>query len=91
MSGEAVTTSAIEGEVLNRPVCNRPSCASLDWRLPDERRVMPVEQGIAEMMVDLYRSFSQPLSDEMLFGWHRMVTAGRKGLADSRMRGSAMR
>jgi hypothetical protein len=52
---------------------------------------MPVEQGIAEMMVDLYRSFSQPLSDEMLFGWHRMVTAGRKGLADSRMRGSAMR
>jgi hypothetical protein len=68
MSGEAVTTSAIEGELLNRPVCNRPSCASLDRRLPDERRVMPVEQGIAEMMVDLYRSFSQPLSDEMLFG-----------------------
>jgi hypothetical protein len=26
------------------------------------RRVMPAEQGIAEMMVDLYRSFSRPLS-----------------------------
>ena len=34
------------------------------------------------MMVDLYRSFSQPLSTEMLFAWHRMVTSGRKDLAD---------
>jgi Fic family protein len=43
---------------------------------------MPAEQGIAEMMVDLYRSFSQPLSNEMLFGWHRMMTSGRKDLVD---------
>jgi Fic family protein len=48
----------------------------------DKRRVLPAEQGIAEMMVGLYRSFLQPLSDEMLFGWHRMVTSGRKDLAD---------
>jgi Fic family protein len=33
-------------------------------------------------MVDLYRSFSEPLSTQMLFGWHRMVTTGRKDLAD---------
>jgi Fic family protein len=36
---------------------------------------------MAEMMVDLYRSFSHPLSEEMLFGWNRMVTAGRNDLA----------
>ncbi len=82
MSGEAVTTSAIEGEVLNRASVQSSILRQLGLASADQRRVMPAEQGIAEMMVDLYRSFSKPLSDEMLFGWHRMVTAGRKDLAD---------
>lgn len=82
MSGEAVTTSAIEGEVLNRASVQSSILRQLGLAFPDKRRVMPAEQGIAEMMVDLYRSFSRPLSDEMLFGWNRMVTAGRKDLAD---------
>jgi Fic family protein len=82
MSGEAVTTSAIEGEVLDRASVRSSILHQLGLASPDKRRVLPAEQGIAEMMVDLYRSFSQPLSDEMLFGWHRMVTSGRKDLAD---------
>jgi len=32
------------------------------------------------MMVDLYRSFSAPLSDKMLFEWHRMLCNGRNDL-----------
>jgi Fic family protein len=28
------------------------------------------------MMVDLYRSFAEPLSEERLFRWHRMVMSG---------------
>jgi Fic family protein len=82
MSGEAVTTSAIEGEVLSRTSVQSSILRQLGLASPDNRRVMPAEQGIAEMMVDLYQSFSQPLSDELLFGWHRMVTTGRKDLAD---------
>lgn len=82
MSGEAVTTSAIEGEVLNRASVQSSIQRQLGLASPDKRRVMPAEQGIAEMMVDLYRSFSQPLSREILFAWHRMVTSGRKDLAD---------
>lgn len=82
MSGEAVTTSAIEGEVLNRASVQSSILRQLGLASPDKRRVMPAEQGIAETMVNLYRSFSQPLSNEMLFGWHRMVTSGRKDLAD---------
>ena len=82
MSGEAVTTSAIEGEVLNRASVQSSIRRQLGLASSDKRRVLPVERGIAEMMVELYRSFSQPLSDEMLFGWHRMVTSGRKDLAD---------
>ena len=82
MSGEAVTTSAIEGEILNRASVQSSILRQLGLAPPGKRRVMPAEQGIAEMMVDLYRSFSQPLSDELLFGWQRMVTFGRKHLAD---------
>jgi len=82
LSGEAVTTSAIEGEVLNRASVQSSILRQLGLAPPDKRRVMPAEQGIAEMMVDLYRSFSQPLSNQMLFGWHKMVTSGRKDLVD---------
>jgi len=48
----------------------------------DDRRVRPAERGIAEMMVDLYRSFAEPLSEETLFRWHRMVVRGRRDLKD---------
>jgi Fic family protein len=82
LSGEAVTTSAIEGEILNRASVQSSILRQLGLASPDKRRVMPAEQGIAEMMVDLYQSFSQPLSNEMLFGWHKMVTSGRKDLVD---------
>ena len=52
MSGEAVTTSAIEGEVLNRASVQSSILHQLGLASPDKRRVMPAEQGIAEMMVD---------------------------------------
>jgi Fic family protein len=82
MSGEAVTTSAIEGEVLNRASVQSSILRQFGMKSPHSGRVMPAEQGIAEMMVDLYRSFSEQLSDEVLFSWHRMVTSGRRDLAD---------
>ena len=34
------------------------------------------------MMVDLFRSSAEPVSNEMLFRWHRMVASGRKDLID---------
>jgi Fic family protein len=81
MSGEAVTTSAIEGEVLNRASVQSSILNQLGLASSDKRRFMPAEQGIAEMMVDRYRSCSWPLSGEMLFGRRRMVTSGRRDLA----------
>jgi Fic family protein len=79
MSREALTTSEIEGEILDRASVQ----ASLRKRLglaTDERRVRPAERGITEMMVDLYRSFAEPLSEEILFRWHRMVMSGSRDL-----------
>ena len=81
MSTEAVTTSEIEGEILDRASVQSSIRKQLGLS-SDQRRVRPAEHGIAEMMVDLYRSFSEPLSKEMLFRWHEMIVSGRRDLKD---------
>src|SRR5205809_1014897 len=81
MGTEAVTTSEIEGETLDRASVQSSIRKQLGLTA-DERRVRPAEQGIAEMMVDLYRSFSEPLSQEILFRWHKMIVSGRRDLKD---------
>jgi Fic family protein len=81
MSTEAVTTSEIEGEFLDRASVQSSIRRHLGLAT-DGRRVRPAEEGMAEMMVDLNRSFAVPLSDEMLFAWHRMLVRGRRDLKD---------
>src|ERR1700733_8280945 len=72
ISSEALTTSEIEGEILDRASVQSSIRRQLGLTT-DKRRVRPAEQGVAEMMVDLHRSFAEPLSDVMLFNWHRML------------------
>src|SRR6266446_3650658 len=81
MSTEAVTTSEIEGEILDRASVQSSIRRQLGLAA-DKRRIAPAEEGISEMMVDLYRSFAEPLSDAMLFSWHRMLFEQRGGLRD---------
>ena len=76
MSEEAITTSEIEGEMLNRASVQSSIQRQLGLNT-DSQRVPPREQGISELMVSLYRTTNQPLSVEVLFDWHRMVMAGR--------------
>jgi Fic family protein len=79
LSTEAMTTSEIEGEVLDRASVQSSIRKQLGLGA-DQRRMGAAEQGIAEMMVDLYRSFDEPLSDGALFEWHRMLANGRRDL-----------
>ena len=81
ISTEAVTTSEIEGETLDRASVQSSIRRQFGLQA-DDRRVGPAEQGIAEMMVDLYRSFAAPLSNEMFFSWHQMLVSGRRDLKD---------
>lgn len=81
MSSEAVTTSEIEGEILDRASVQSSIQRQLGLAA-DNRRAAPAERGISEMMVNLYTTFATPLSDEMLFEWHRMLMAGRGDLTD---------
>jgi len=81
MSADALTTSAIEGEILDRASVQ----SSIQRQLGlagDVRRTPPAEQGVAEMMVDLFSTSSEPVSDEMLYRWHRKLMAGRRDLVE---------
>lgn len=48
----------------------------------EQSRILPAEQGISDMMVDLYHHFDRSLSHEDLFSWHRMVMNGRTDIHD---------
>ncbi|MBB4096223.1 MULTISPECIES: Fic family protein [Brucella] len=79
LSDEAVKTSAIEGETLDRLSVQ----SSLRRQLgldPDRRSVQPREHGIAEMTVDVYGTYALPLDDATLFRWHTMLMAGSRHL-----------
>jgi Fic family protein len=81
MSVEAMTTSEIEGEFLNRASVQSSILKQLGLAT-DNRRIAPAERGISELVVALYQSVSEPLSIETLFGWHRMVMSGRADIRD---------
>jgi len=81
LSTEAVGTSEIEGEVLDRDSVQSSIRRSFGLDT-DGRRVPPAEQGIAEMMFDVFRGFDRPLSHSTLFAWYGMLTSGRRDLSD---------
>lgn len=76
MTDEAIKTSQIEGELLNRDSVQ--SSLRREFGLETEaRRIPPAERGIAEMMIALYRNFADPLTELVLSDWHRLVLSGR--------------
>ncbi|MBX9825877.1 MAG: Fic family protein [Xanthobacteraceae bacterium] len=75
ISDEAVKTSAIEGEILNRDSVQSSLRQQLGLGL-EAPGVKPAERGISKMMVDLYRNFATPLADKTVFDWHAMLLTG---------------
>jgi Fic family protein len=81
LSSEAVKTSEIEGEFLNRESVQSSIKRNLGLKV-EKRKISPAEYGISEMMVDLYLNFNKPLSHEQLFEWHKMITNGRRDITN---------
>ncbi|MGN6421950.1 MAG: Fic family protein [Asticcacaulis sp.] len=81
LSHEAVDTSAIEGEHLDRDSVQSSIQRQLGLA-PGRRSATPAETGIAEMMVDLYRDLAAPLDEVTLLRWHRLLMRGRDDLSD---------
>ena len=79
LSGEAVETSAIEGEILDRESVQ--SSIRRRFGLPASKETAsPEEDGVAEMMVAIYREFDHPLDHKTLWDWHRMLMRDRHHL-----------
>ncbi len=81
LSEEAMETSRIEGEILNRDSVQSSIRRQFGLEV-DGRRTTPAEQGVSEVMVDAYRSYGDDLSDEKLFKWHSLLMKGKYGLKD---------
>lgn len=79
LSDEAIKTSEIEGEYLDR-VSVQSSLRRQFGLSTDGRSVRPQERGIAEMMADVYRNWSGALCHGELFNWHTMLMAGNRDL-----------
>ncbi|PIW51152.1 MAG: DUF4172 domain-containing protein [Zetaproteobacteria bacterium CG12_big_fil_rev_8_21_14_0_65_54_13] len=77
MSEEALKSSKIEGEILNRDSVASSLLRQLGLA-PDysDHRANDKEMGIAALMVDNYQTFDQALTHEMIFKWHPCVVAG---------------
>src|ERR1700693_1356921 len=79
ISDEAVKTSEIEGEILDRDSVQ----SSLRHQLglgAEPPGVKPAERGVSQMMVDLYRGFAAPLTDKTMFDWHSMLLGGGRSI-----------
>lgn len=79
LSNEAINTSKIEGEILDRDSVQSSVRKHLGLQT-DGRRAKPQETGVSQMMVDLYKNYNQPLSEDGLFSWHKMIMNGRTDL-----------
>ncbi|TVQ66480.1 MAG: Fic family protein, partial [Balneolaceae bacterium] len=80
MVAEAITTSRIEGEFLSRSdvlssIRKNLGLHSETESIKDRRAV-----GAAELMIDVRRTWREPLTNEKLFSWHRMLLKGTEGL-----------
>lgn len=81
ISSEAIKTSEIEGEILNRDSVQ--SSIKRHFGLnTDHRKIPPAENGIAEMMINLYEEYNQNLTQETLLLWHKMLCNGRRDIAN---------
>jgi Fic family protein len=76
---EAVKTSEIEGEILDRASVQSSLRHAFGLGV-EQPGVKPAERGISQMMVDLYRAFAAPLADKTMFDWHSMLFAGNRSL-----------
>lgn len=81
ISQEAVDSSAIEGEILDRASVQSSLAKHLGFA-EDRRKASAAEAGAAELMASLYRGYAAPLTDQILFDWHNMLMNGRRDLND---------
>ncbi|OUS74562.1 hypothetical protein B5G52_00715 [Pseudoalteromonas sp. A601] len=73
---EALSTSAIEGEKLNREEVRSSVARFLGLKEPERGGYFPKEKGIAAMLVDVRKSIKSAMSKTLLCHWHTLLLHG---------------
>jgi len=73
MVAEAIKSSAIEGERLDREDVRSSIKNHIGLSVPPTRVANPKAEGIAALMVSVRQSFQNPMDEATLFDWHSMV------------------
>ena len=80
MVAEAIKTSEIEDEYLSR----KDVMSSIRKNLGFTTNINKVSdlraEGASELMISVRENHDQPLSEQMLFNWHKMIMKGSKGI-----------
>ncbi|SKB71320.1 Fic family protein [Dyadobacter psychrophilus] len=73
MLSEAIKTSEIEGEFLSRLDVMSSIRNNMGLNAKHEQVRDPKARGIGALMVDVRKTFAEPLSDKTLFDWHQLL------------------
>lgn len=79
LSHEAMETSSIEGETLDRNSVQSSIQKHLGLN-PDPQKSLPRESGIAELMIDVFQNFQEALTTGQLHHWNKLINRGRADL-----------
>ena len=82
LTEDVIKSSEIEGEMLDKEQVRSSIARRLGMDIgtlaPADRHV----EGVVEMMLDATQRYSDPLTDERLFGWHAaLFPTGRSGMS----------
>jgi Fic family protein len=86
MTEEAIKTSEIEGEFLHREdvvssIRNNLGLNPSKVEVRDQRAT-----GISELMLEVSKTFDEPMTNETLFGWHGMLMRGNTAIGVGKWR-----
>jgi Fic family protein len=77
---EAIKTSAIEGEMISRADVISSIKKNLGFPTPSVVIKDKRSAGIAELLVKSRLTFAEPLNEQVLFDWHRLLMHGSFGI-----------
>ncbi len=86
MVSEAVKTSEIEGEFLDRQDVMSSIKNNLGLNKTPERVKDKRAEGIAQLVIDVQETWKDKLTEETLHLWHRKIMAGSKGISAGQWR-----
>ena len=80
---EAIQTSKIEGEYLDRDSIQSSIRRHFGLQVTNENKALK-EQGISDLLVDVYQNFEKPLSHDLLRQWQRKLFSSAPGSGEYR-------